>query len=103
LPEGQVEIISTIVRTERRDPVRLLDKNMSRSSDFVRICSMCKKIWNRLNKWVEIEEGLAQLKPFEADEMPRLTHGLCPDCYQIIMADLDDSRPPKKAKDSDEE
>jgi hypothetical protein len=84
------------VRTERRDPVRLLDKDMPRSSDIIRICSMCKQISTALNKWVEIEEGLAQLRLFEASEVPRLT---CP----IIMADLDDSGPPNEAIDSDEE
>ena len=87
------------VRTERRDPVRLLDKDMPRSSDIIRICSMCKKVSTALNKWVEIEEGLAQLRLFEASEVPRLTHGLCP----IIMADLNDSGPTNEVIDSDEE
>ena len=97
LPDGQIEITSTIVKTERRDPIRLLDEDMPRSSDLIRICSICKKISTSRNKWVEIEEGLAQLRPFEAGEMPKLTHGLCPDCYQVIIADLDDSGPPKNA------
>jgi hypothetical protein len=103
LPDGQIEITSTIVRTERRDPVRLLDKDMPRSSDFIRICSMCKKIFTTHDKWVEIEEGLAQLRLFEANEVPRLTHGLCPNCYRVTTAVLDDLGPPKKAIDSDEE
>ena len=102
LADGQIEITSTIVRAERRDPIRLLDKDMPRSSDFIRICSMCKKISTSHNKWVEIEEGLAQLRPFEASEMPRLTHGLCPDCYQAIIPDLDDLGSSPKGMDSDE-
>ena len=94
LPDGQIEITSTIVRTEHRDPIRLLDEDMPRSNDLIKICSMCKKIATTQSKWVEIEEGLAQLRPFEADEMPRLTHSLCPDCYQVIISDLDDLGPP---------
>jgi hypothetical protein len=101
LPDGQVEITSTIVKTERRDPIRLLDKDMPRSSDFIRICSMCKKISTFHNKWVEIEEGLAQLRPFEACEMPKLTHGLCPDCYKAIILHLNDLESPQKSMDSD--
>lgn len=93
LPGGQIEITSTIVRTESRDPVRLLDKEVSRSSQRVRICSVCKKIAISQNTWVEIEEGLAQLRIFEADEIPGLTHGLCPACYQLVMADLDEPGP----------
>ena len=63
---------------------------------------MCKKITISHNIWVEIEEGLAQLRPFEAREMPKLTHGLCPDCYQAIFTDLDDLDSPQKGMDSDE-
>ena len=86
-----------VVRTERRDPVSLLDTDTPRSGDFIRICSMCKKIFTTDNKWVEIEEGLAQLRLFEAREMPKLTHGLCPICYEVILADLDNSGPPQKS------
>ena len=66
MPDRGIEIKSAIARTERRDPIKLLDKNIPRSSDLIRICSMCKKICTKNNKWVEIEDGLSQLKPFEA-------------------------------------
>ena len=96
LSDGQIEITSTIIRTEGRDPVSLLDKDVPRSSDFIRICSMCKKIFIPGEKWVEIEEGLAELRPFEASEMPRLTHGLCPNCYEAVIAETENSEPPQK-------
>jgi hypothetical protein len=102
LPDSQIEITSKIVKTEHRDTIRLLDKDMPRSSDFVRICSMCKKIAIFQSIWVEIEEGLTRLRLFEADEMPRLTHSICPDCYQIIIADLDVSGPSQNGMDSEE-
>ena len=63
---------------------------------------MCKKIFTPPNKWVEVEEGLSQLRPFEASEMPRLTHGLCPNCYEVIIADPDNSGPPQKGMDGDD-
>ena len=87
--DDHIEITSTILKTERRDPIRLLEKDQPRSTDLLRICSMCKKIAATRNNWVEIEEGLAQLKLFEARMVPQLTHGVCPDCYQSAMADLD--------------
>jgi hypothetical protein len=85
-----IEITSTILKIEPRDPVGLLEKDRQRSTDLLRICSMCKKIAATRNNWVEIEEGLTQLKLFEARMLPQLTHGICPDCYQSVMADLDD-------------
>ncbi len=101
LPDGQIEITSRIVRTERRDPVRLLDKDIPRSNDLIRICSMCKKISTDHNRWVEIDEGLGQLRPFEAVEMPRLTHGLCKDCYEVAIADLNNLGPRQNDMDSE--
>ena len=101
LPNGQIEVRSKIVRTEHRDPVRFLDKDITRSNGFIRICSMCKKISTNHNKWVEIEEGLGQLRPFEAGEMPRLTHGLCNYCYEIVIAELNDLEIRQKDVDND--
>lgn len=96
LQDGQIEVTSRIVRTEGRDPVRLLEKDIHRSSDLIRICSMCKKIRTNHNMWVEIEDGLSQLKPFSAGEMPRLTHGLCSYCYEVVIADLNDLKSRQK-------
>lgn len=86
---GQIEISSTIVRRELRAPVDLLDSETPRSNAFVRICSMCKKIAITENEWFEIEAGLQKFKLFEAEEMPGLTHGLCPACYTAAMAEMD--------------
>jgi hypothetical protein len=88
LPDGQIEIISAVARTERRDPIKLLDKDIPRSKDLIKICSMCKKISTLHNKWVEIEEGLQQLRLFEAGEVPGLSHGFCNYCYRGVIADL---------------
>jgi hypothetical protein len=90
LPDGQIEMTSSIVKTQSRAAVTMLDKDTARSNDFIRICSMCKKIATPHDYWLEIEEGLAQLKLFEADEMPQLTHGLCPDCFRLAMSELND-------------
>jgi len=102
LPDHHITITSTIVRTELRSPVRLLEAGTPRSADFLTICSMCKKIKVSPQHWADIEEGLAQLRLFEADEMPQLTHGLCLGCYQAAMKELDDSGAPNNGIDSDE-
>ena len=103
LPDGLIEITSTILRTEPRSPVRLLAADTPRSMDLLSMCSMCKKIEVSPEQWVDIEEGVAQLRLFEAEEMPRLTHGLCRPCYQAVIDDLYDLETPNKAIDSDEE
>ena len=89
LPGGLLEITSTILRTEPRTPVRLIAADTPRSADILTMCSMCKKIEVATEQWTELEEGLAQLRLFEAEEMPRLTHGLCHPCYQAAINELD--------------
>ena len=88
LPDEQIQMTSKILRTEPRDPVRLLDVDTPRSTELVTVCSMCKKIKVLPGQWAEIEEGLAHLRLFEADQIPQLTHGLCPSCYEVEMAEL---------------
>lgn len=90
LPDEHIQMTSKILRTEPRDPVRLLDADTPRSTELVKVCSMCKKIKVLPGQWAEIEEGLAHLRLFEADQMPQLTHGLCPSCHEVAMAELDD-------------
>ena len=103
LANGHLEITSRIVRTQRRDSVGLLDRQTDRSKELVTLCSMCKKMRTPQRQWVEIEDGLAKLKLFEADEMPQLTHGVCPDCYHMAVADLKDSSLPNNSTESDAE
>jgi hypothetical protein len=103
LPDHQIAITSKIVRTEHRNRIRLLDAGTSRSTDHLIICSMCKKIEVSPQHWAEIEEGLVQLRLFEAHDMPLLSHGVCPECYQVAMRELDDSGTPKNGIDKDEE
>lgn len=54
-------------------------------------------------KWVEIEEGLAHLRLFEADKIPQLTHGLCHSCYQAALGALDDFETSNNNIDSDKQ
>lgn len=88
LPDGHIKLTSTLLRTEPRDQVGLLDVETPRSKGMLTVCSMCKKIKVAPDNWVEIEEGLAQLRLFEADEMPQLSHGMCTPCWQTAMAAL---------------
>lgn len=87
--DNAIEIQSSIIRTEDRDPINAIDENECLSGEFLRICSMCKKIDIDKDHWVELEEGLTHLKLFEKDEVPCLTHGICPECYKVAMSKLD--------------
>jgi hypothetical protein len=99
--DGAIMIRSVTVRTEQRPRIALLDASAPRSGNFVRICSMCKRIAVHPDEWVVTEEGVSRLLLFEAEQIPQLTHGVCPDCYQITMAKLDLLDAPNKTTGGD--
>lgn len=94
----ELEFRSTLVRSERRSALRLLDLQVPRSLQVVRLCSMCKAIALPPDRWLELEEGLQALRIFEEERMPQLTHGLCPPCFQRSMAVLPGYRAPRQQR-----
>jgi len=87
LPDSHIDIITVLVKTEPRSPVRILQTHTPRTEQFIRICSMCKKVIVD-DEWLEIEEALIRMKLFEQERLPRLTHGLCKSCYETAISEL---------------
>ncbi len=86
LEDGAVRFDSTVVRTEARAPVALLDANAPRSLEVVRICSVCKDVHIE-GGWVSIEDAITSLGLFDKPTLPRLSHGLCSPCFDDVMTD----------------
>jgi hypothetical protein len=88
--DGSVTFRSELLRTEPRSPVELLRSDIEeRSDEFIRICSMCKKIAISKTKWEEVEVAVEQMQLFELKRLPQFTHGVCPSCYKVAMRELD--------------
>lgn len=88
LPEGAVEFKCRLLRAESRPSVGLLDPAADRSGEFVQICGWCKRIRLDTGEWVETEEAVKRLDLFGAKKLPRLTHGICPDCHRVAMKEI---------------
>jgi len=78
-----------IMREESRDPVVILDASISRSQDCVKMCSVCKKIKVDADSWAEVESAITNLKLFERPQMPAISHGVCGDCFKVMMAEIE--------------
>ena len=89
MKDGTIEFESRIIRTELRKPVELLKTDIKRSDNFIKICSMCKKIAISEMQWEEVEIAIQKLKLFDKDVLPQFTHGVCRSCYDATMAELD--------------
>ena len=77
-----VEFCSHIVREEEREPVGWLALTAARSDKLITMCAWCKRI--ATPAWVEVEEAIKLLLPFDADRVPQITHGMCEDCYRQV-------------------
>jgi hypothetical protein len=89
LPHKGLEFRTRILKLEPRDSVKVLETAIDRSSSFIRMCSWCKKVYSGEQfGWVEVEEAMRILNLFSAAKLPRITHGMCPDCYESCLQEL---------------
>jgi DNA-binding response OmpR family regulator len=57
--------------------------HVSRLQGLLPICSYCKKVRNETNYWEQVDSYLATHSDL------KLTHGICPQCLETMMAELD--------------
>lgn len=87
LDEDMISFHSCIQKEETREPAVLLDTKLKRGDGHIKICSWCKKIKVEEDKWIEVEELAREHQPFEDLELPKLSHGICPDCLEQVLAE----------------
>jgi hypothetical protein len=86
-PGGRVVLFSARLRSEEaRDlPQRLLDPATPRGDDVLEMCGWCDR-FEVDGEWVEVEEAAKRLELFKKPELPALSHGICPDCNEMLLA-----------------
>lgn len=88
LPDNGIELWGTLLRSERRQRVDILDSAVERSDQWLTVCSWCKRAHVSECGWVEIEEAVVHLNVASAPAPPNLTGGICADCRRRIEAEL---------------
>lgn len=90
-PGGEVEFRCVLLREERREgEATLLDRLSERSSEFVKVCSWCRRVYVGESGWKEPEDAVRELNLFDAPALPQLTHGVCPDCTGRAFRKIDE-------------
>jgi len=84
-----ISLDSTIIKIENREYMPLLDSDISRSKEFIRMCSTCKKIQITESEWYEVEQAVISLDLFASSNLPQITHTICPECYKEYRAAFD--------------
>lgn len=77
---------SRMIREEDRPAQPLFNTKVARSDELLVTCSWCKRVKTEGDVWVEVEDYVASSGLMEADVLPRLTHGVCPDCEESMDA-----------------
>ena len=96
--ERGVEFNSRILHEQERERVRLLEEREDRSSDYLVICSWCKKAKLPGARWLEVEEAVRELQLFHASRLPQLTHGMCHSCGETCLEMVEREFPGQVAK-----
>ena len=88
LPDNAIQFLAVILHQEPRQSVDFLGTPVDRSGELVEICSWCKKVFIPELGWRELEEAIEPLNLFEPGSMPRMTHTICPTCYDSLEQEL---------------
>jgi hypothetical protein len=83
---GRLVLFTAHLRDElpRAAPQRLLDVTVPRSEETVEMCGWCDRFFD--GEWVEIEVAAERLQLFARTELPAITHGICPECTELLLA-----------------
>ena len=84
---GEVQFVVKLLRAELREPVVLLDPEAERSDEFLSICSWCKRVAHE-GIWKSLDDAIKALSLLETERPPKVTHGLCADCRDTLLATL---------------
>lgn len=86
-PGGRVVLFSARLRSEqaREIPQLLFDLTAPRGEEVVPMCGWCDR-FEVDGEWVEVEEAARRLELFNRSELPALSHGICPDCSEMLLA-----------------
>jgi len=80
---GHMDFESRLLRCEPRAPVPLLEADAPRDRyRYLKVCSVCKRAEVAPGEWLELEDAEQRLHLFARERLPRVTHGLCTDCFE---------------------
>ncbi len=88
LPNGCIQYENYLHREDARTPIPLLSMQTAGGTNgCVRMCSWCKNILAPAG-WLELEDAVNELRLLDQQAMPRISHGVCPDCFERIMSSI---------------
>jgi hypothetical protein len=88
--EGSVELKARRLSKQARKLQRFDSTSNPNEDKFLRACGWCCRI-DLEGYWIEVEDAVARLGVFEFSRLPKLTHGICQDCFADMLKDAHSS------------
>ncbi len=84
---GRIVLFSARMRSEEKRPRSqpLLATDATRSAETLTMCGWCDRFLVG-EEWVEVEEAAARLGLFQRTKLPTISHSICSDCAEMLMA-----------------
>ena len=88
--ESRVRVGERMVKLQRSLAARVTEleaalAHVSKLQGLLPICSYCKKVRNETNYWEQVDSYLSSHSDL------KLTHGICPQCLEKVMKELEES------------
>lgn len=94
LPGDRIEFRVTPVQGVDRPAIPLLDPTLARSGGLLRMCSWCKRVPAGETGWVDVEVAVERIGWPRIQEIPAITHGICPACEAKVFGMMDEAEAP---------
>lgn len=85
--DGNLYFKSKVQRIEAGEGFKVLDASRLRNETLFVTCSWCRKFKVGEDLWLDPELAVSQLRLFEGDLLPLLSHGVCESCLTKILAE----------------
>ena len=88
---GGVQFETLVQKIEPRKALMPFDPLNPSTDRIVVSCSWCNKIRVDETQWEEIEIAADLLRLFERPDVPHISHGMCPECFESVLQNLERS------------
>jgi hypothetical protein len=83
---GALEMNARMLGKQARNTLPYGSANNPTEEQFLRACGWCCRI-DLEGFWHEVEDAVARLGMFEFSRLPKLTHGICKECFADMLKD----------------
>jgi hypothetical protein len=85
-PSGRTVLFSARLSSEqaRETAQPVLDPNVPRGEEMLEMCGWCDRFLVD-GEWMEVEDAALSLDLFRHSELPRISHGICPRCSEMLQ------------------